>query len=115
MCKKIDSVGAVETAKDGKDAIGQVDDWIKKGEKLPDVLFVDINMPVMDGFGFLSCFKERIQNNPILENIEVISMLTSSEEEENKKRAMATGIVKNYTVKPSGMEEMKDIILKFTV
>ncbi len=38
---------------DGEEALDYMIDNLYKDEELPDVIFLDINMPIMDGFQFM--------------------------------------------------------------
>jgi CheY-like chemotaxis protein len=63
----------------------------------PDVLFVDINMPIMDGFQFIELFKKELEskmNNP------KIVVLTSSVFPEDKQRATVISDEITYINKP---------------
>jgi CheY-like chemotaxis protein len=63
---------------------------------VPDFLFVDLNMPVMDGFRLIQSF--HAMQIPGKENTMII-ILTSSNNIDDRKRATEMGI-ENYIVKP---------------
>jgi CheY-like chemotaxis protein len=63
---------------------------------VPDFLFVDLNMPVMDGFRLIQSF--HAMQIPGKENTMII-ILTSSNNIDDRKRATEMGI-ENYFVKP---------------
>jgi CheY-like chemotaxis protein len=69
----------------------------------PDIIFLDINMPGMDGFDFLTNFK---QIGERLRKSIRIFMLTSSESPRDKSRALEFG-VDGYIVKPLTSEKLK--------
>lgn len=75
--------------------------------KLPDMLLLDLNMPIMDGWEFLEwheTFKNKYQYNP------KIYILTSSVDEKDYKNAMKYSIVEGYLTKPINERELAKII-----
>ncbi len=66
-------------------------------EDLPDVIFLDIKMPEMDGFEFLEEFEKLIEN--ISEKCQVL-MLSSSMDPYDTKRANENLTVKSLLNKP---------------
>ena len=79
----------VMVAKDGVDALEQL-----RGDQLPDVMLVDIEMPRMDGYELTS----RIREDSRLKNIPII-MITSRAGEKHRKRAFDLG-ADDYMSKP---------------
>lgn len=66
----------------------------------PDVILLDLHMPIMDGFKVLSALKK----NKITKDIPVI-MLTSNKERETVVEAMRHGVV-DYIVKPYNIDRL---------
>ena len=91
----------VSEAKDGKEAI----EMLRNSDELPDVILLDINMPVMDGFGFLAEYR----NLPKAGSNTKIYMLTTSVLEKDYSRAFATGLVKDYFEKPLNEKHIEQI------
>lgn len=73
MLKPVTNCEDVEIFQNGKEAFDALVAKMEQGENLPDVIFLDINMPIMDGWDFL----EEMMRLPIEERI-VINILTSS-------------------------------------
>ena len=75
----------VDAAADGEIAVSKVEDAIKAGEAY-ELIFLDWNMPVMDGFEALKLMRAM---KP-MENC-FIAMLSAESESENIKIALAAG------------------------
>ncbi len=74
---------------------------------LPDLLLLDINMPLMDGFALLKILKA----DPLLKKIPVI-MLTSSAAREDVSRSYECGAA-SYLTKPESFEGFKSLMADF--
>jgi len=77
-------------------------------ELKPDVIFLDLNMPIMSGFEFLI----EIKKQEIIKNIPVI-IFSTSQMEEIKRKARNYG-ADEYISKPSDFDEMKKILAHYT-
>ncbi len=75
---------------------------------LPDLLLLDINMPMINGFALLKILKA----DPLLKKIPVI-MLTSSSAREDVSRSYECGAA-SYLTKPESFEGLKNLIGDFT-
>jgi PAS domain S-box-containing protein len=70
---------------------------------LPDAIFLDINMPVMNGWDFL--------DNMVSKKINLmVYMLTSSIDPKDQEKAMAYSAVKDFISKPLKEERLRKII-----
>jgi len=75
-----------------------------EGNELPDVLFLDINMPRKNGFECLS----EIKHNERLKNLPVIMFSTSNSQEKISKLFNSGAHV--YIHKPADFEQLKQVI-----
>jgi CheY-like chemotaxis protein len=77
--------------------------WRKACSELPRLIFLDINLPAMDGFQVLT----RLKRNRATSNIPVV-MLTASQGDGDVARAVSLGadgyLVKEETLYGSGMQ-----------
>ncbi|HYG02006.1 MAG TPA: response regulator [Chryseosolibacter sp.] len=87
-------------AKDCKDALALLD----QSEKLPSYIFLDINMPAMDGKGCIA----QIKKDARLDSVKVVMYSTSSDEREmvEYKTLGATF----FLVKPATFKELCDAL-----
>ncbi|MEY3344142.1 MAG: hypothetical protein RL090_1826 [Bacteroidota bacterium] len=83
---------------------------VDKGERLPELMIVDIRMPIMNGIELL----EKISKLPpkSLEGVGV-SMLTSSLSESDKKASLAYPFVFDFVSKPFTREKLRDMVEKY--
>lgn len=92
----------------GKEAIDDFKSILKRNEKVPEVVFLDINMPIMDGWQFL----EEFITLPIAHKIR-INILTSSidpKDRDNWKYYMTrTHHILDYKNKPIQKKEIEEI------
>lgn len=70
-------------------------------ESLPDVILLDLNMPVVDGWDFLAAF-ESIRKD-LKKDIRIF-IVTSSVDEKDKLRSQAFSTVKGFISKPLSPE-----------
>ncbi|MEO0751663.1 MAG: response regulator [Pseudomonadota bacterium] len=89
-------------AENGQVALEMFNDYQTNNEENPTaypplVVFLDINMPILDGFGFLEAFHH--VGAPTDRASPVVFMFTSSHREEDKARSMHWDFVKEYIVK----------------
>ena len=73
----------------------------------PDIIFLDINMPVMDGYQFLEEY-ELLKPNQKLNK--VVVMLTTTTREFDIVRANINIKVNNYQIKPLTEDKVFEII-----
>jgi len=92
---------------DGEEAMWFLIDNIANNENLPDIIFLDINMPIMDGWQFL---EEYVKIKPRINKTITIYMITSSVDPVDEEYAKKISEISDYIVKPIKPEMLKEII-----
>jgi len=91
----------------GKQGLDYLESLLGKNDyNLPDLIFVDINMPVMNGWEFLDRYKKIA--NRFSKKI-VLMMLTASISDKDVKKAKTYDIVDDYISKPLKQEELTKV------
>lgn len=76
---------------------------------LPDLILLDVNMPIMDGWQFLEEFKNFKEK---LSKETIIYMISSSNDEVDISKAKGFGeVVKDYFLKPICREDLNKIFI----
>ncbi|HTF81370.1 MAG TPA: response regulator, partial [Cytophagales bacterium] len=75
-------------------------------ESLPDLIFLDINMPIVDGFVFLFEFE---QLPDIVRNKCKICVLSSSDNQRDIERITSNEYVVEFITKPLTVEALKKL------
>lgn len=92
---------------DGEQAIQFLVDNVANNENVPDVIFLDINMPIMDGWQFL---EEYVKIKPRIGKRITIYMVSSSVDPVDVERAKKISELSDYIIKPVTPNKLKDII-----
>lgn len=87
-------------------------DYIKSGtEKLqPELIFLDINMPGMDGWEFIEHYKQLDES---LQKAMIVVMLTTSENPDDIARAKTQHLLSDFKSKPLNKEMLENVITRY--
>ena len=106
FCKSLNQISEdidCVSSSSGKEALDYLSD---PANTIPDVIFLDINMPVMTGWQFLTTIKhdDRVKDIPVI-------MLSSSSNKREVNIAYDLG-AESYCVKPDKPEDLKNMLLQ---
>ncbi len=88
-------------ANDGREAL----DMIAGMDASPDVILLDMNMPVMNGREFMAAWQEKYGDSGTR-----IYVITSSEDSKDQAIIQEYGAIKDYLIKPVFKETLQDIL-----
>lgn len=97
----------VETYINGQDAIEQLQSLAEDENALPDIILLDLNMPVMDGWEFLKAYEDINFSNPNKIHLYIVTSSISPYEVERAKQIPA---VQEFIVKPMVKDKFIDLI-----
>jgi CheY-like chemotaxis protein len=117
LCKKVieraEFSREIVTANNGEDAIKYFDNLKSKIDTddtivLPELMFLDLNMPVMGGWEFLDAFSNE-NYHAIFPNLKVI-VLSSTIDPKDIEKSKSYSMVIDFLSKPITKEILKSII-----
>jgi len=100
-------VGSIHTFLMAEDAMDYLRQHANELDSLPDYLFLDINMPIKDGWTFLEEFD---QIAGTLAKPVVIYMVSSSIDPRDIQRAETNQYIKEYITKPITIDKFYELI-----
>jgi len=107
VIKKNNAAHKVISIESAKEAI----DYLKKEENVhPDLIFLDINMPEMNGWEFIEEYEkleERFRSKV------VVIMLTTSDNPDDQARAQKLKVLADFKTKPLTKEMLNEIMMKY--
>lgn len=95
----------------GREALEYLVSRVQKDYPLPDIIILDIEMPVLNGFEFIDEFNQL--DIPGKSSIELV-IFTSSSNPRDKQKASLRGI-KHYLSKPYLLRGLSDIIFRLDI
>ncbi|HXA01940.1 MAG TPA: response regulator [Cytophagaceae bacterium] len=98
-----DNIVIKDTVKDALNYLRMESDKI---QNIPDLIFLDINLPALSGFDFL---KEYENLSESIKNKSKIIVLSSSDKPEDIEQMMSNKYVKDYLIKPMSPEAIENI------
>lgn len=105
IIKQSNLTDTIVKAKNGKEALSVLKN--PKNSIAPDLIFLDLNMPVMDGFRFLEKYQETTE---FAEHQPKIVVLTTSLIPEEKSSALANENIYKFLNKPMKKNELLSLM-----
>lgn len=99
--------GEVIVKDSGKGALNYLQENQDKPENIPELIFLDISMPVVDGFVFLHEWQKLNEN---VTGKSKIVVLTSSDNKYDMDRFLVNDFVIDFITKPITLETFRDLV-----
>ncbi|WP_394746951.1 response regulator [Spongiimicrobium salis] len=107
LMRKMKAFGSLRVYANGQEALKSLREMLEKGEKLPDLFFLDLNMPIMDGWEFLESFKKIPQED---RNHITLFVVSSSVDPEDLQKTKQYELIKNYILKPITVHDLEEVL-----
>ena len=109
VIQELDCTDQVLTAENGRQAIKMLIEKTEKGFLCPDLILLDINMPILNGWEFMVQYQKlSVEQKAKI----VVVMLTTSLNPDDRSRAESIKDIKDFVSKPLDETTLKDIIEK---
>lgn len=109
LIKKMDVCKDIKISMNGAEAIAFLENSHRAGHALPELILLDINMPVMDGFEFIEAYRKLDIPE---KNSVIIVMLTTSTNPGDTTRLNRAG-VRDYVNKPLTEDKLRVVIEQY--
>ncbi len=110
LCSRIVSKSEINAeVKDflhGREALDFIEECINSNTDLPDLILLDVNMPLMNGWEFLDEYKILV---PKMTKAIPVFILSSSVYNQDIQKARAIPEVSDYLIKPITVDLIKDL------
>ena len=107
VIRKANAAEHIVTYRDAQDALEHLKAKESNGDKHPELIFLDINMPGMNGWEFLTEYRMLDQK---FHSKAIVVMLTTSDSPEDKQKAKEFKVSLDFKTKPLTKEMLEDII-----
>jgi CheY-like chemotaxis protein len=99
--------GDIREFGDGREAIDYLKEVAGSPELLPDIIFLDLSMPIMDGWEFL---EEYLLLEPSIKKKITLYICSSSISPHDIERAKNIGAVADFIIKPISKEKFIEML-----
>lgn len=107
LMKEIDFCDTIMVYNNGQDALEGLLELSETGQKIPPYIFLDLNMPIMDGWEFLEEFS-KIPNDKLTKT--TIYIISSSVDPRDLEKVKHYKAVNNYILKPITPTDLETVL-----
>lgn len=107
LIDKVNVVKHVDIVLNGLEAIVHIENAMQEQVGMPELIFLDVNMPGMNGWEFIESYAPQLEK---VKDDVVIVLLTTSVNPDDKKKAEGLDLVSRYVSKPLTEPVLMEII-----
>lgn len=107
VIEKTQKASQIISFPNGYEAINFFKSHLSQPDKLPEIILLDINMPIMDGWQFLNEYLS-LENQIVKKSI--IYVVTSSIDNADKLKVKSLERIKDFVVKPVSKDRLVEIL-----
>ena len=112
VIKKSNAADIVIAKQSGLEALNYLKSLDTSENTPPNLIFLDINMPGMNGWEFVEEFKKLEKQ---FQETMLVIMLTTSDNPDDKARAKTQGLLAGFKTKPLTKEMLEDILKEYCI
>jgi CheY-like chemotaxis protein len=103
--EKVEFCNSISVYHNGKEAFENLNQLNNAGAALPDMILLDLNMPIWDGWDFLNEFSKLKTSKTI-----IVYIVTSSKHPDDIRKAKNYQLVRNFIIKPVTVDKLTDAL-----
>ena len=101
----------IKIVENGQEALNYLKSKNDRDYRRPNLIFLDVNMPQMDGWEFLEHYKRL--DEELIDKMMVV-MLTTSLNPDDKANAETIGYIDRYMTKPLNAKMLRELLLQYS-
>jgi response regulator RpfG family c-di-GMP phosphodiesterase len=105
LLSKMDNFKEIKNLKNGYIALCDLKEKFKNNEEFPNIIFLDLNMPVLDGWQFL----DELEKLPFKENL-TIYIISSTIDSNEIMTCKKYNSVINFIQKPTSESDLRSVL-----
>jgi CheY-like chemotaxis protein len=113
IMKEVHFSNVVDVYHNGQDALEKLNESLLLKEAIPDIILLDLNMPIMNGWEFLDQFMALLKTRAIAQT--QIFVVSSSVDPRDLKKVNDYSVVKGYISKPITPNDLESILGKVPI
>lgn len=113
IMKEVQFSNAVDVYHNGQDALEKLNETLLLKEAIPDIILLDLNMPIMNGWEFLDQFMALLKTRAMEQT--QIYVVSSSVDPRDLEKVREYQVVKGYISKPITPNDLETILGKVPI